>query len=672
MNQPMRSLLKCSQCGALLPPGTMVCPRDGARAVTDNPFANEATVRRDPEAPRTSGKTAALVTAQPVTPPAPIEEEDEQPRDVASWEATVSRDVLVGKKIGDFVVKRRVGAGGMGIVYEGEHPIIGRKVAIKILRPEFSEGLGARDLIAEARAASAVRHRGIIDIFGFGTIPHIGQYMVMEYLEGTPLDEIIAERAPIMEGEVIALLDELLAALGAAHAVGVIHRDLKPGNIFVMRDSAGGESVKVLDFGLAKRSEVPNGTSPQTRASMIVGTPEYMAPEQATGNAVGPHTDLYSVGVIAFQMLTGRLPFEGPSAMAVAIQHVQKQPPAPSDFANIHPALEELVLRLLAKTAAQRPATAEAVRRELKAISRELSEGATRLDMSPRGEHPSDELPRVPADYQGAPVQRLSKPGRESVTETRTAPAGQGSGNRPRLTTGPLLDEVTPQEGVPRDTLEQEAMLEGRRSPPTTERVVPVRPNRMPQLVVGGVLLLVLGALGFWALRPEEPLVAVPQPVGETPSNPTPIKPVTPPSVAKPVTPPTPDPVVPPNPPEVTKPPPETTVAVQNAPPQVVSPNGQKKPGENTVTPQPGRNNPPRVKSNRVGTLRIASRFWADIFVDGKPMGRLPRDNDLELPVGKHTLELRNPGFKPYRANITITEDEQDHTVSWERLGASN
>jgi predicted Ser/Thr protein kinase len=359
--------------------------------VVDSSIGLEATVVRTPSAPRgveTSGGLEATVVR---TPSAPLAEAEQ-----GAWEATVARDVLVGKQLGDFVVKRRIGAGGMGIVYEGEHPVIGRKVAIKILRPEFLEGAQARDLVAEARAASAIRHRGIIDIFGFGTIPGVGQYLVMEFLEGAPLDEVIDRRGPLKEQEVIALLDELLAALSAAHAAGVIHRDLKPGNIFVVRDFSGAESVKVLDFGLAKRSEKPHGSTSQTRASLIVGTPEFMAPEQACGQAVGPYTDLYAVGVIAFQMLTRRLPFEGDSPMAVAIQQVQAQPPAPSKFVDIHPAMDALVLRLLAKEVSERPASAEATRRELKSILRQLGEAPAQAGDSLSGTRVRGSSPAAP------------------------------------------------------------------------------------------------------------------------------------------------------------------------------------------------------------------------------------------------------------------------------------
>ena len=199
--------------------------------------------------------------------------------------------------------------------------------ATKVLRSETGEQ-GAQQverLLAEARAVNAIRHRGIIDIFGFGTLPGIGQYLVMEYLNGRPLDEVILDRAPMPPSEVIRLIIEVLGALSAAHAVGVIHRDLKPGNIFVVLESNGSEYVKVLDFGLAKQGTTPNGPTPQTRASMIVGTPEYMAPEQACGQPVSPRTDLYEVGIILFEMLTGRLPFRGDSPMHVAIQQVHGQ-----------------------------------------------------------------------------------------------------------------------------------------------------------------------------------------------------------------------------------------------------------------------------------------------------------------------------------------------------------
>jgi serine/threonine protein kinase len=651
MSQPMRSLLKCSQCGAMLPPGKSVCPKDGARAVADNPFVDEATVRRDSSSPPSSGKGLAVVAAVTPAPAQPVHEDEDEDDDRSAskraWEETVSRDVMVGKQLGDFIVKRRIGAGGMGIVYEGEHPIIGRKVAIKILRPEFSDGGNARDLIAEARAASSIRHRGIIDIFGFGTIPHVGQYMVMEFLEGQPLDEVISQRAPMLEAEVINLLDELLAALSAAHAKGVIHRDLKPGNIFVVKDSSGAESVKVLDFGLAKRSTAPNGTSPQTRASMIVGTPEYMAPEQATGQAVGPHTDLYSVGVIAFEMLTRRLPFEGASPMAIAIQHVQAKAPAPSSFVEVYPALDELVLRLLSKTAAARPATAEAARRELKAIARQLADGATRLEPAPRSERlaTEQEIPIV--------VTRPSGGNSEATHVSKSRPAlapGKGSKSRPALAS---------------ETSREQVVLHVVSSPPNTERVATVRPSRAPRFAAGAVVLLALGALGFWALNRGEPSAPVAPPMNEVPSTARsePVQPPPPPvQEVKPAAPPAVEPPVEPTPPvaETPKPPTATPSASTLA---QQTPGSQKKPGGTGLA---------RIKNNGPpGTLRLMPVAWADIYVNGQLKGHLPQDNELDLPPGRYQLELRKPGFKTYRAAVSIKSDETtEHLVKWVKADA--
>ncbi|WP_158502299.1 serine/threonine-protein kinase [Vitiosangium sp. GDMCC 1.1324] len=390
----------CRTCGSPLPDGAKECPRDGT------PVGQEASA-------------------------------DEV------WESTVRKDVLVGHQIGEYVVRRRIGSGGMGVVYEGEHPVIGRKVAIKFIRPDSSGGVRSRELVGEARAASAIRHRGIIDIFGFGTLPGIGQYLVMEFLNGRPLDEVIMDRAPIPPAEVIRFAIEMLGALAAAHAVGVIHRDLKPGNIFVVLESSGSENVKVLDFGLAKQGATPNGSTPQSSENMVVGTPEYMAPEQACGQEVSPRTDLYAVGIILFEMLTGRLPFRGDSPMQTAIMQVQTPPPAPSSFVDGLPSeLNALVLRLLAKEPERRPASAEAVERELKAISKMLAFEMTRLSgfaraiPEPTPEPVSAVRAQVPQGTPGTGAQRggtrqhVAAPASETVEAPRTS-------SRPALTPPP-------------------------------------------------------------------------------------------------------------------------------------------------------------------------------------------------------------------------------------------
>jgi len=380
------------------------------------------------------------------------------------WEESVTRDVLVGTKVGDYLIKRRIGRGGMGIVYEGEHAVIGRRVAIKVIRPDFVEVGRARDLATEARSAAAVRHRGIIDIIGFGTIPDVGQYLVMEYLEGTPLDEVIHQRAPMLEAEVIKILDALLSALAAAHGVGVIHRDLKPGNVFMVREADGSESVKVLDFGIAKRSEAPFGSTPQTHANAMVGTPEYIAPEQACGHEVSPQTDLYAVGVIAYELLTRRLPFEGESAMAIVVHHVRTPPPPLSKHRQVNSALEALVMRLLAKEPSARPASAEAVRRELKLVLAGFSEGATRLSVLPPDVRATELLQALP--LMKGKAGRRGRGRRAAISES----------DRPTnvLVTPTMLLEAT--------SLDHKAL----------------RPLRSRKLLMGGALALVV-LVGGWA-----------------------------------------------------------------------------------------------------------------------------------------------------------------------------
>ncbi|MFY0525743.1 protein kinase domain-containing protein [Archangium gephyra] len=581
----------------------------------------------------------------------------------AEWESTVRKDIMVGQRIGEYMVRRRIGSGGMGVVYEGEHPVIGRKVAIKIIRPDSSEGVRSRDLVGEARAVSAIRHRGIIDIFGFGTLPGIGQYLVMEYLNGRPLDEVILDRAPMPPAEAVRLIIEVLGALSAAHAVGVIHRDLKPGNIFLVLESNGSEYVKVLDFGLAKQGTTPNGPTPQTRASMIVGTPEYMAPEQACGQPVSPRTDLYAVGIILFEMLTGRLPFRGDSPMHVAIQQVQAQPPSPDSLVEgLPPELNALVLRLLAKEPEERFASAEAVARELKTIARTLAVDMTQLSgfartmpepvsrPSPRQEAPVAP-PRAartpappPAETVEAPkVLTGSRPALAPPESEATAVAVPGA--RPALVARPQAarPQARPQAAAPR-------------TPPTTD-VVPVQELRAPvasnsrmKLLMGVGLAAVLLGVGAGVVVsnrdsgpavPEVPGTAASKdPVAATGSTPQPqpTPPDPPPRVETPVQPETP-------------PTSQTVATVPDPVPEKTEPNSAQQNATSVVKP--------RSPSSANGWLRvIAAKCWTDVYVDSKRRGRAPIYS-LPLPSGPHVLGLLgNPRVKRHEEDIVIKPGE--------------
>lgn len=299
------------------------------------------------------------------------------------WDAapTQHRDPLLGLQVGEYVVKGMIGRGGMGVVYEGLQPIIGKRVAIKVLRGETaSDPHESQRLLTEARTVNAIGHRGIIDIFSFGALADGRQYFVMEYLDGCPLSAHIRENAPLQLSEATQILEELLSALGAAHGAGVIHRDLKPSNIFLVSQPDGSSFVKVLDFGLAKQAPLRGGDTPQTRVSRVLGTPEFMAPEQARGEAVGPRTDLYALGCVAFEMLTGRLPFAARTAFEVINMHLNAPAPRPSSIVtSVPPELDEVVLRLLEKRPEDRPPSAEVVRQQLRKLRKELGLQLTRL-----------------------------------------------------------------------------------------------------------------------------------------------------------------------------------------------------------------------------------------------------------------------------------------------------
>ncbi|MFP2913241.1 serine/threonine-protein kinase, partial [Pyxidicoccus sp. 3LFB2] len=339
----MASELICETCGLSVPPDTAVCPRDGT----------------------------VVLTSFHVRPPEPkvvVHAADARPMD------TGPKDPLIGLKLGEYELRTRVGVGGMGLVYEGIQPLIGKRVAVKVLRPELAHSTEQVErLLAEARAVNAIRHRGIIDIFGFGQVPDGRQYIVMEFLDGQALDAVLTEKNRLPVQEALSLLDEVLAALAAAHGAGVVHRDLKPSNIFLVRQPDGSRYVKVLDFGLAKRAQTPTGRSAQTRTDMVVGTPEYMAPEQARGQEVGPMTDLYALGVVTFEMVTGRLPFVGTSPVDLLMKHVEARPPRPSEFvSDLPPALDAFILQMLTKDPEARPNSADALRQQLNKLRRTL------------------------------------------------------------------------------------------------------------------------------------------------------------------------------------------------------------------------------------------------------------------------------------------------------------
>jgi serine/threonine protein kinase len=285
--------------------------------------------------------------------------------------ATAS-DPLLGQVVESYKVESLVGSGAMGMVYRGVHQIIGKAVAIKVLKADYADDPEmVQRLVREARTVNAIRHPAIVDIFGFGTLPRTQQpYIVMDLLEGDPLDEFLKVHAPMKLRLVAPMIDELLSALSAAHAVGVIHRDLKPGNVFVESKPDGQKGIKVIDFGLAKQADRAGGSVKPTNPGTLLGTPAFMAPEQVLGTKVTPATDLYAVGGITYQMLTNHLPHEGPSAIEVLSQKMAHDPIRPRQWQpSLDEDLDAWVMKLLSREPEKRFQDAEDARRSLRRIT---------------------------------------------------------------------------------------------------------------------------------------------------------------------------------------------------------------------------------------------------------------------------------------------------------------
>jgi serine/threonine protein kinase len=258
---------------------------------------------------------------------------------------------LVGRIIGDrYRILGRIGEGGMGTVYLCEHVALGKRMAVKVLRPEFS---GDEELLRrfqhEARAASQIGQENIIDVFDFGHTAEGAAYFVMEALDGESLARLLQREQAVPLARALPILMQICRALGAAHQRGIVHRDLKPENVFVTRREDGSEFVKVLDFGISKSARSSDGKR-VTRAGSIIGTPEYMSPEQAAATSVDHRSDIYALGVLAYEMLTGRLPFQGDTPLATLLKHQSEAPISPRRWRPELPVeVETLVMKALVK-----------------------------------------------------------------------------------------------------------------------------------------------------------------------------------------------------------------------------------------------------------------------------------------------------------------------------------
>jgi len=345
----------------------------------------------------------------------------------------------VGQTIGNYKITAKLGEGGMGVVFLAEHPVIGKKVAMKAIHPELSRNaeVVSRFMI-EAKSVNQIGHEHIVDISDFGTTPDGEFYFVMEYLQGQAMAERLKTVAKLPAPQALNIAAQVADALGASHDHGIIHRDLKPENIYLVGRGSNKDFVKVLDFGLAKLTgRGDEKVTHKTRTGSVMGTPFYMAPEQCEGKASIDHrADIYSLGVILFEMLTGKVPFGGEGYGEIIVKHITM--PAPSARAiepALSPAIDALLFRAMAKNPDHRFQTMAEFREAM---------------LDPEGYARSAPSVGIPAqtDAGSSNAQRsamsMSRADRERASQMGVLATGLASGTPStfRETVGEILDEV--------------------------------------------------------------------------------------------------------------------------------------------------------------------------------------------------------------------------------------
>src|SRR5262245_27601504 len=400
----------CSKCGRTDDEGNRFCTYCGAPVV-------------------------AIQVPSPLPPTEIVTAQQSQPPD--TYPAGQFGDRLIGQTIDSkYRIDARIGVGGMGIVYRAIRLMIGDKVAVKVMHPEHSTALQAIERFRrEARAAARLKHPNAVTIYDFGVSPSGMLYLVMELVEGENLRGLIQRQGPFTPRDAAEILNQVAAALDEAHRDNIVHRDLKPDNIIV-QTTPHRLRVKVLDFGIAKMRDLQT-LDALTQTGALIGTPYYMSPEQCVGEELDGRSDIYSLGIVLFEMLTGAIPFNAPSASAVLIQHIQQPPPSPrSIYLNIPPAVESVVMHALQKHHGARPQTAGEMARELMAAIMEQSPQGVRTAMP----HPAPSTQPAPRPDQLF----VSPPNLSPNAQTNRTPAEGIHGAPPHSMPAPVLFESPP------------------------------------------------------------------------------------------------------------------------------------------------------------------------------------------------------------------------------------
>jgi serine/threonine-protein kinase len=337
-----------------------------------------------------------------------------------------------GTRVGEFRIGELLGHGGSAEVYAATHELIGKEAAIKIINKQLGDRAEAvQRFLDEARTVNRIGHPNIVDIFDWGRLRDGRTYLVMEWLKGQTLEQRLHAGA-LAIGEAIDVLLPLCDALEAAHEAGVIHRDLKPDNVFLVAVRGRPPLVKLLDFGIAKLADEPQRSSKKTRTGWVMGTPSYISPEQARGQPVEARTDVYALGVMAYEMIVGRRPFLAEAPIDVIQQHLRDAPPRPRSLRPLLPAAAEaLLLWMLEKPVERRPSLA-AVRQALHrlrdgdaaALNDESCDNLPHLNATPSPAAPSPAAPSPTAPSPTAPSPTAPSPTAPSPTApSPTAPS---------------------------------------------------------------------------------------------------------------------------------------------------------------------------------------------------------------------------------------------------------
>ncbi len=336
-------------------------------------------------------------------------------------------DPLIGELIdGRYKIETRLGEGGLATVYAATHQLIEKRVALKVLKPEFvADAEIVERFLREAKAASRLSHVNIISLSDFGKVPGGAPFFVMELLDGRVLSDLLYEGRGLPVDEAVRIITQIGQGLATAHQHGVVHRDLKPDNIGLTRDADGIEHVKILDFGLAK---ITHDNRKLTRVGQVLGTPEYMSPEQASGQAVDHRSDIFALSILLYRLIVGQVPFAGETFMEVISKVLSESPRPPRslcDAPELTVALEAVILRGLARAPEDRFPTMDALLDALRSATEQPSEAAavSAVDSTWMDTGPPVEEPPLLEDQATGPTEAAPLATEEVALENDTVPA---------------------------------------------------------------------------------------------------------------------------------------------------------------------------------------------------------------------------------------------------------